>query len=270
VKATSSRSLSGWWRDRPAGRQLCGHGRSGRHEEATTAPCCPSAMTWEVGIRAAPFRRHARPVRLTSLVSFPLRSADIHWPNGLRATSADVFAHNEIVIEAPAREAWQHLIAATAWPGWYSNAANVLVNDTTEFLAEGVSFGVRVLLAPGDDLGRVSRRGLVGEAVGVTVHPDSAGVNERTVADALQHRLRCVSVDRGAVGALVPAEVDDAVCAGGRGTQHVEAARLPRTGVAPRARSVSSEDCERDSASMSWPSRLRAATVGGRCSRCRR
>jgi hypothetical protein len=68
------------------------------------------------------------------------RSADIHWPNGLRATSADLFAHNEIVIEAPAHEIWQHLIAATAWPSWYSNAANVVVNDSTELLAEGVRF----------------------------------------------------------------------------------------------------------------------------------
>jgi hypothetical protein len=68
------------------------------------------------------------------------RSADIHWPNGLRATSANLFAHNEIVTEAPAHQIWQHLIAATAWPSWYSNAANVVVNDSTELLAEGVSF----------------------------------------------------------------------------------------------------------------------------------
>jgi hypothetical protein len=68
------------------------------------------------------------------------RSADIQRPDGLRATSADLFAHNEIVIDALAHEIWQHLIAATAWPSWYSNAANVVVNDSTERLAEGVSF----------------------------------------------------------------------------------------------------------------------------------
>ena len=44
------------------------------------------------------------------------------------------------MIEAPAYEIWQRLIAATAWPGWYSNAANVVVNDSSALLAEGVSF----------------------------------------------------------------------------------------------------------------------------------
>jgi hypothetical protein len=32
------------------------------------------------------------------------------------------------------------LIAATAWPRWYSNSANVVVNDPAGLLAAGVSF----------------------------------------------------------------------------------------------------------------------------------
>lgn len=44
------------------------------------------------------------------------RSADIHWPDGLKPTEADLFAHNEIVIDAAPEHIWQHLIAATAWP----------------------------------------------------------------------------------------------------------------------------------------------------------
>ena len=68
------------------------------------------------------------------------RSADIHWPDGLEPTEAGLFAHNEIVIDAPPEAIWRHLIAATAWPRWYSNAANVVVNDPSELLADGVSF----------------------------------------------------------------------------------------------------------------------------------
>jgi hypothetical protein len=68
------------------------------------------------------------------------RSADIHWPDGLDATAADLFAHNEIVIDAAPEQIWRHLIAAPAWPDWYSNAASVVVNDPSELLAAGVSF----------------------------------------------------------------------------------------------------------------------------------
>ena len=44
------------------------------------------------------------------------------------------------MIHAPPEQIWQHLIAATAWPRWYSNSAEVVVNDPSEILAAGVSF----------------------------------------------------------------------------------------------------------------------------------
>jgi len=68
------------------------------------------------------------------------RSADIDWPLGFKPTGADLFAHNEIVINAEPEVIWQHLIAATAWPDWYSNARHVVVNDPSELLADGVTF----------------------------------------------------------------------------------------------------------------------------------
>jgi uncharacterized protein YndB with AHSA1/START domain len=68
------------------------------------------------------------------------RSADIHWPDGLTPTDADLFAHNEIVIQAPPHQVWQHLIAPTKWPRWYSNAADVLVDKPAELLSEGATF----------------------------------------------------------------------------------------------------------------------------------
>jgi hypothetical protein len=39
------------------------------------------------------------------------RSADIQWPDGLTPTDADLFAHNEIVIQAPPQQVSQHVIA---------------------------------------------------------------------------------------------------------------------------------------------------------------
>jgi hypothetical protein len=48
------------------------------------------------------------------------RSVNIHWPDGYDPDHADLFAHNTIVIEAPAETIWAKLIAATAWPTWYT------------------------------------------------------------------------------------------------------------------------------------------------------
>ena len=56
------------------------------------------------------------------------RSAHIHWPEGIVPEQADLFAHNDIVIAAPAEKVWEHLIQATTWPDWYSNASDVTVN----------------------------------------------------------------------------------------------------------------------------------------------
>ncbi len=40
------------------------------------------------------------------------RSHDIHWPVGYSPTTADMFSHNEIVINADCSTVWHHLIAA--------------------------------------------------------------------------------------------------------------------------------------------------------------
>ena len=68
------------------------------------------------------------------------RSADIHWPDGLNPIEADLFAHNEIAISAEPEQIWQYLIAATEWPRWYSNAADVMVTNASGLLAEATTF----------------------------------------------------------------------------------------------------------------------------------
>jgi Polyketide cyclase / dehydrase and lipid transport len=68
------------------------------------------------------------------------RSAHIHWPADADPDRADLFAHNDIVINAPAEVIWDRLIRAAAWPDWYSNAASVTVNDPGGVLGPGVTF----------------------------------------------------------------------------------------------------------------------------------
>ena len=66
------------------------------------------------------------------------RSAHIHWPEGIVPEQADLFAHNAIVIAAPAAKIWEHLVHPTAWPDWYSNASDVTASSG--LLGAGVTF----------------------------------------------------------------------------------------------------------------------------------
>jgi len=68
------------------------------------------------------------------------RSTHIHWPEGIVPEHADLFAHNDIVIAAPAGKIWEHLLRPTAWPDWYSNASDVTVNAPSGLLGAGVTF----------------------------------------------------------------------------------------------------------------------------------
>ncbi len=68
------------------------------------------------------------------------RSANIHWPHGFDPDHPDLFAHNATIIEAPVESVWTKLITAEAWPTWYSNASDVVVDDPSGRLGEHVSF----------------------------------------------------------------------------------------------------------------------------------
>jgi uncharacterized protein YndB with AHSA1/START domain len=68
------------------------------------------------------------------------RSPEMHWPDDLKPDHADVFAHNEIVIDAGCREVWSQLIDAKAWPSWYANASNVNIAGPGGELSAGTEF----------------------------------------------------------------------------------------------------------------------------------
>jgi hypothetical protein len=53
------------------------------------------------------------------------RSSDIHWPIGFEPEKADLFAHNDLIINASCERVWTHIIDASRWPTWYPNSKDV-------------------------------------------------------------------------------------------------------------------------------------------------
>jgi len=57
------------------------------------------------------------------------RSPDIHWPGGFEPEKADLFAHNDLIINASCERVWRHIIDANRWPAWYPNSKDVEILD---------------------------------------------------------------------------------------------------------------------------------------------
>ena len=68
------------------------------------------------------------------------RSRDIHWPTGFDPEKADLFSHNELVVNASCERVWKHIIDADKWPQWYPNSKHVRIIGTSPVLAQGTAF----------------------------------------------------------------------------------------------------------------------------------
>jgi uncharacterized protein YndB with AHSA1/START domain len=55
------------------------------------------------------------------------RSLDINWPKGFTPVEAELFSHNELLINASCERVWRHIVEATKWPEWYPNSKNVQI-----------------------------------------------------------------------------------------------------------------------------------------------
>jgi len=55
------------------------------------------------------------------------RAPEIHWPTGFEPAKADLFSHNELVINAPCERVWRHITDAIKWPEWYPNSKDVRI-----------------------------------------------------------------------------------------------------------------------------------------------
>lgn len=62
------------------------------------------------------------------------RSHDVRWPQGYAPADAQLFAHNDVLINASCDAVWTHLSAAVTWPSWYSNAKDVRLDDASPSL----------------------------------------------------------------------------------------------------------------------------------------
>lgn len=52
-------------------------------------------------------------------------ASPIRWPERYLPTRADVYAHNEVTIPAPAATVWRILLRADEWPAWYPEAHGI-------------------------------------------------------------------------------------------------------------------------------------------------
>jgi uncharacterized protein YndB with AHSA1/START domain len=107
---------------------------------------------------------------VTATEDLAARCYDIHWPDNFDPDHCDLFAHNEILIEAPPADIWTRLISAAQWPDWYSNARDVRVAHTPASLGPGVefqwvTFGIEVSSVVGE-FAPVSRVGWFTTAAG--------------------------------------------------------------------------------------------------------
>jgi Polyketide cyclase / dehydrase and lipid transport len=67
------------------------------------------------------------------------RDRDIRWPQGFDPSQADLFSHNELLIDASCARIWSHIIDATKWPEWYPNSKEVKIASDT-VLKDGTVF----------------------------------------------------------------------------------------------------------------------------------
>jgi Polyketide cyclase / dehydrase and lipid transport len=101
-------------------------------------------MTDQVGDTSQPIARRAPRTALGWFRRLANeRPADYHrsdphvahphpWPAGFDPMTNPVFAHNSLDMPAPASAVFAALIDATAWPAFYPNAADVVVEDGRE------------------------------------------------------------------------------------------------------------------------------------------
>jgi uncharacterized protein YndB with AHSA1/START domain len=63
------------------------------------------------------------------------RSSAIHWPAGFAPTGADLFSHNEGIVNASCERVWKHIVEAVKWPEWYPNAKDVRIGGDESALS---------------------------------------------------------------------------------------------------------------------------------------
>jgi Polyketide cyclase / dehydrase and lipid transport len=71
------------------------------------------------------------------------------WPASAQPDTSHVYAHNEILVQAPVDRVWDWLVHAESWPRWYRNSRHVVLPAAQSTLAHNTifawtTFGVRL------------------------------------------------------------------------------------------------------------------------------
>lgn len=74
----------------------------------------------------------------TMALDLAARSTAIHWPAAFDPQRAELFAHNELILDAACETVWRYIVDAAGWPDWYPNARGVQLLDGAPELAQGV------------------------------------------------------------------------------------------------------------------------------------
>jgi hypothetical protein len=68
------------------------------------------------------------------------RSPEMNWPTPMFNKSAEIFAHNQIVINASCETVWDHLIHAEQWPRWSPYTGKVTILGGSQVLQKKSKF----------------------------------------------------------------------------------------------------------------------------------
>ena len=64
----------------------------------------------------------------------------INWPEGRQPGRSAVHVKNEIEVAATPEAVWSWLVRASAWPEWYSNSHDVMIEGGARDLSAGSAF----------------------------------------------------------------------------------------------------------------------------------
>jgi len=93
------------------------------------------------GAEASPAVAHSQGYKAMSMKDdLAHRSPDIHWPTGFEPEKADLFAHNDLIINSSCERVWTHIIEASRWPTWYPNSKDVEIQGGDPVLRDGTVF----------------------------------------------------------------------------------------------------------------------------------
>jgi hypothetical protein len=68
------------------------------------------------------------------------RSPDVHWPTGLSLQTSEMFAHNEIEINASCATVWNRIVQAQLWPQWFRSSGKVKIKGDSQMLQKNTKF----------------------------------------------------------------------------------------------------------------------------------